>query len=83
MMRITNRFADWVLTACESDAVVGAQFFKVTALVDPPVRLLNPLFMYRVASVNRRRRQRNSQPRQAEVAGPADDRTPLPDMLSE
>jgi hypothetical protein len=82
-MRVTNRVVDWVLTACESDAAVGAQFFKVTALVDPPARLLNPLFMARVATVNLLRRQRDSQPRQAEVAGRADDRTPLPDMLSE
>jgi 2-polyprenyl-6-methoxyphenol hydroxylase-like FAD-dependent oxidoreductase len=78
-MRVTSRFVDWVLTACESDAVVGGQFFKVTALVDPPARLFNPSFIYRVATVNMRRRQRDSQRRQAEVAG----RTPLPDALSE
>ena len=72
-MRVTNRLVDWVLTACESDAVVGAQFFKVTGLVDPPARLLHPAFIYRVATVNLRRRQRDSQPRQAEVAGRADD----------
>ena len=82
-VRLTNRLVDWVLTGCESDAAVGSQFFKVTALVDPPARLLNPLFIARVATVNRRRRQRDSQPRQAEVAGRADDRTPLPDTLSE
>ena len=81
-MRLTNRLVDWVLTGCESDAAVGSQFFKVTAIVDPPARLLNPLFIARVATVNRRR-QRDSQPRQAEVAGRADDRTPLPDTLSE
>jgi hypothetical protein len=69
-----------VLTACESDAVVGGQFFKVTALVDPPARLLNPLFLCRVAAVNLRRRQRDSQPAQV---GVADGRTPLPDMVSE
>ena len=82
-VRLTNRLVDWVLTGCETDAAVGSQFFKVTALVDPPARLLNPLFIARVATVNRRRRQRDSQPRQAEVAGRADDRTPLPDTLSE
>jgi 2-polyprenyl-6-methoxyphenol hydroxylase-like FAD-dependent oxidoreductase len=82
-MRLTNRVVDWVLTACESDVAVGSQFFKVTALVDPPARLLNPLFISRVATVNRRRRQRDSQPRQADVAGRGDDRTPLPDTLSE
>jgi hypothetical protein len=48
---------DWVLTACESDAVVAGQFFKVNALVDPPSRLLHPAFIYRVATVNLRRRK--------------------------
>jgi 2-polyprenyl-6-methoxyphenol hydroxylase-like FAD-dependent oxidoreductase len=82
-MRLTSRFVDWVLRACETDAVVHAQFFKVSWLVDPPTRLLRPSFIYRVASVNRRRRQRDSQPQQAEVAGRDAERTPLPDMLSE
>src|SRR4029077_18247051 len=63
--RATNRLVDWVLTACESDAVVGGQFFRVTALVDPPARLLHPSFLYRVATVNLRGRQRDSQPQQA------------------
>jgi hypothetical protein len=58
-------------------------FFKVTGLVDPPARLFHPSFIYRVATVNRRRRQRDSQPQQAEVAGRAESRTPLPDTLSE
>jgi 2-polyprenyl-6-methoxyphenol hydroxylase-like FAD-dependent oxidoreductase len=82
-MRLTNRFANWVLTASESDAVVGGQFFKVTGLVDPPARLLRPSFIYRVAAVNLRRRQRDSQPQQAGVADISDGRAPLPDMLSE
>jgi len=56
-VRIANAYMDWVLTACESDAVVGAQFFKVNALVDPPSRLLHPAFIYRVATVNPRRRK--------------------------
>jgi 2-polyprenyl-6-methoxyphenol hydroxylase-like FAD-dependent oxidoreductase len=82
-MRVTSRLVDWVLTACESDAVVGGQFFRVTALVDPPARLLHPSFLYRVATVNLRGRQRDSQPQQAGAVGRADGRTPLPDMLSE
>jgi 2-polyprenyl-6-methoxyphenol hydroxylase-like FAD-dependent oxidoreductase len=81
--RVINRLVDWVLTACESDAVVGGQFFQVTALVDPPARLLHPSFLYRVATVNRRRRQRDSQPRQAGVAVRTDDRIPLPDAVPE
>jgi 2-polyprenyl-6-methoxyphenol hydroxylase-like FAD-dependent oxidoreductase len=83
LMRITSRLVDWVQAACESDAVVGGQFFRVTALVDPPARLLHPSFLYRVATVNLRGRQRDSQPEQAGVVGRADGRTPLPDMLSE
>ena len=82
-MRVTNRLVDLVLTACESDAVVGTQFFKVTGLLDPPARLLHPSFLFRVATVNLRRRQRDSQPQQAGVVGRADGRTPLPDLLSE
>ncbi|HUO39070.1 MAG TPA: hypothetical protein VMU34_15110, partial [Mycobacterium sp.] len=46
-------------------AVVGGQFFRVTALVDSPARLLHASFLYRVAAVNRRRRQRHSQSEQA------------------
>jgi 2-polyprenyl-6-methoxyphenol hydroxylase-like FAD-dependent oxidoreductase len=61
-MRATNRFVDLVLSACESDLVVGNQFFRVTGLLDPPSRLFHPAFLYRVAAVNLRRRQRHSQP---------------------
>jgi 2-polyprenyl-6-methoxyphenol hydroxylase-like FAD-dependent oxidoreductase len=57
-MRVTNRLVDFVLTACESDAVVATQFFKVAWLVDPPIRLLRPAFLYRVATVNLGHRQR-------------------------
>ena len=70
-MRVTNRLVDRVLTACESDALVGAQFAKVNGLVDPPARLLHPSFICRVAAVNLLRRQGNSQPRRAEAAGRA------------
>ena len=60
-MRVTNRLVELVLTACESDAVVATQFLKVAWLVDPPIRLLRPSFLYRVASVNLgRRQQRNT-----------------------
>ncbi len=51
-MRVTNRLVDFVLTASESDSVVGTQFFRVTGLLDRPTRLLRPSFLYRVASVN-------------------------------
>lgn len=54
--RIINAYMDWVLTACESDAVVAGQFFKVNTMVDLPSRLLHPAFIYLVATVNLRRR---------------------------
>ena len=68
-MRLTNRYANWVLTACETDAEVRAQFSKVTGLLDPPARLFNPGFVFRVASVNWRRRHGDSQPQPAVVPG--------------
>ncbi len=68
-MRITTRLVDWALTACESDPVVATRFFRVNGLIDHPIRLLHPAFIYRVAVVNLRRRRDAGQPRQAEVAG--------------
>lgn len=70
-MRLTNRYVERILTACESDANVHAQFFKVTGLVDPPARLFHPAFVYRVARANHRRRQRDSRPQPDQVLVPA------------
>jgi 2-polyprenyl-6-methoxyphenol hydroxylase-like FAD-dependent oxidoreductase len=56
-MRITTRLVDWALTACESDQVVAARFFKVNGLIDHPIRLLHPAFVYRVTVANLRRRR--------------------------
>jgi hypothetical protein len=80
-LRLTNRYVDRLQTAAESDIVVAEQFTKVVALIDQPTRLLHPKMMLRAATANLHRRQRDSQPEQAGVAGRADDRTPLPDML--
>jgi hypothetical protein len=55
--RIANTYMDWVLAACESDAVVAGQFFKVNALADPASRLLHPALISRIATVNLRRRK--------------------------
>jgi len=55
--RVTNRFADLVLSACESDAVVVEKFFRVNNFIDPPVRLMHPAFISRVAAANLRRKQ--------------------------
>ena len=68
-MRVTTRLVDWALTACESDPVVAARFFKVNGLIDRPIRLLHPAFVYRVAVANLRRRRGDGQPRQAELTG--------------
>ena len=56
-MHITSRLVDWALTACESDPVVAARFFKFNGLIDRPTRLLHPAFVYRVAVANMRRRR--------------------------
>jgi 2-polyprenyl-6-methoxyphenol hydroxylase-like FAD-dependent oxidoreductase len=73
-MRVSNRCADWILSACESDTLTTERFFRVNNFVDPPARLFHPAFIYRVAAVNLRRRQRDSQPRPAEAAGRSDSR---------
>ncbi len=73
-MRVTNRLVELVLTASESDSVIGTQFFRVTGLLDPPTRLLRPSFLYRVATVNRLGTQRDSSSAQAGVADRAGSR---------
>lgn len=60
-MRVANRLADFVLAASESDMDIGVQFFRVAGLLDPPTRLLRPGFLCRVAAVNLRGKQRDSQ----------------------
>jgi 2-polyprenyl-6-methoxyphenol hydroxylase-like FAD-dependent oxidoreductase len=72
LMRLTTRLVDWALTACESDPFVAVRFFKVNGLIDPPIRLLHPAFVFRVAVVNLRRRGGEGQPRPADVIGRAD-----------
>jgi 2-polyprenyl-6-methoxyphenol hydroxylase-like FAD-dependent oxidoreductase len=73
-MRVTTRLLDWALTACESDLVVAVRFFKVNGLIDSPIRLLHPAFVYRVAVVNLRRRRGGRQPRQTTMASRAESR---------
>jgi 2-polyprenyl-6-methoxyphenol hydroxylase-like FAD-dependent oxidoreductase len=65
-MRISNAYSERVLTAAESDVSVAQQFMRVTGMVDSPMRLLRPTFMFRVARANLRRRPSGS--RQAESA---------------
>jgi hypothetical protein len=71
LMRLITRLVDWALAACESDPVVAVGFFKVNGLIDHPIRLFRPGFVYRVAVVNLRRRRGDGQPRQVEVDSPA------------
>jgi 2-polyprenyl-6-methoxyphenol hydroxylase-like FAD-dependent oxidoreductase len=71
LMRVGTRLVDWALTASESDLSVAVRFFKVISLVYSPIRLLHPVFVYRVVVVNLRRRRGSGQPRQAEVANRA------------
>ena len=44
----TNAFRERVLTATEVNPVVAEQFMRITAMVDPPVRLLRPSILLRV-----------------------------------
>jgi len=53
-MRITNAFLEPVMTAVEVDPVVAGQFMRVTAMIDPPARLLRPSILLRVVLANRR-----------------------------
>ncbi|MDT5008873.1 MAG: hypothetical protein QOH57_490 [Mycobacterium sp.] len=65
-MRVTSRLVDWSLAACESDPAVMGRFYRVNGLVDSPLRLAHPEFVYRVARANlRRRRDRRPQHEQA------------------
>ena len=73
-MRATSRLVDWMLVACESDPVVAARFFKVNGLIDPPVRLLHPATVYRLAVANLRRRRGAAPSRQAERSCGAESR---------
>lgn len=50
--RLTNRCADWVLAACESDQLVAERFFRVSNFYDPPSQLARPSFVFRVTRAN-------------------------------
>jgi len=56
-MRVASRLVDWALTASESDPVVAVRFFRVNSLIDAPIRLVHPAFVYRAAVANLRRRR--------------------------
>jgi 2-polyprenyl-6-methoxyphenol hydroxylase-like FAD-dependent oxidoreductase len=58
-VRLGNWYTERVLAAAESDTVVTERFLRVTNFVDPPLRLLHPSVVLRVATNNHRRRKRN------------------------
>ncbi|CAM2918234.1 2-polyprenyl-6-methoxyphenol hydroxylase-like oxidoreductase [Mycobacterium intermedium] len=53
-MRASNLLLDRVLTATESDPVVAGQFLRVTAMIDPPSRLLRPSMLLRIMRAQHR-----------------------------
>jgi 2-polyprenyl-6-methoxyphenol hydroxylase-like FAD-dependent oxidoreductase len=55
--RVTNAFADRVLTAAESDPYVAQEFLRVTGMIEEPSRMLRPSFVLRVARGGRGRRR--------------------------
>jgi hypothetical protein len=55
-MRITNAYLERVLTASETDPIVAGQFMRVVGMIDPPVRLLRPSILRRIARAHRFRR---------------------------
>lgn len=68
--RLTNRYIDWLLAACESDVVVAEQFARVNHFLDHPLRLMAPTVMARVARANLRNRPRPSIGQQVRSARP-------------
>ncbi len=61
-MRISNAYLEVVLTAAEEDIAVAQRFMRVIGMLDSPMRLLLPGFVFRVARVNLRRRTTGSRP---------------------
>jgi 2-polyprenyl-6-methoxyphenol hydroxylase-like FAD-dependent oxidoreductase len=61
-MRLSNAYLERVLTAAETDLDVAQQFMRVIAMIDSPLRLLDPRFVRRVARANRRQQPSSSPP---------------------
>jgi 2-polyprenyl-6-methoxyphenol hydroxylase-like FAD-dependent oxidoreductase len=61
-MRLSNAYLERVLTAAETDLDVAQQFMRVIAMIDSPLRLLDPRFVRRVARANRRQQPTSSPP---------------------
>lgn len=54
-MRISNACFEPVMIAMETDAVVAAQFMRITGMLDSPLQLLRPAMMRRIVRAQRRR----------------------------
>lgn len=75
LTRLLGVYLDRVLAAAEQDPAVANQFFRVTALLDPPTRLLRPAMIRRGAGAlagSHRRRQRRGVDEHAALGGLAD-----------
>lgn len=55
-MRLVNAYTRYVLAAAEVDISVTERFLRVNSMLDSPVRLLDPAFIFRVVVANRRRK---------------------------
>jgi 2-polyprenyl-6-methoxyphenol hydroxylase-like FAD-dependent oxidoreductase len=55
-MRVSNAYLEAVLTAAETDVAAAQQFMRVIGMIDPPLKLLSPKFILRIASAGRRKR---------------------------
>lgn len=78
LTRMLGVYLDRVLTAAEYDRVAANQFFRVTALLDPPTRLLRPAMIRRAAATltgSRRRRPRRVSEQHASFGGLADSKS--------
>ncbi|MFZ0907718.1 MAG: FAD-dependent monooxygenase [Mycobacterium sp.] len=71
-MRITNAYLDRVMTAAETDATVAGHFMRVIGMIDPPVRLLRPNVLLRIARANRSRRPHPERPAPAAAGSERD-----------
>src|SRR4051794_23081129 len=68
-MLVLNRYVGAVQAAAEQDPTVATTFLRVTALSDPPSRLLSPATLTRVLRASRRRRTHATDRRPAKTAG--------------